>query len=96
MNLDPKKLSTEKMWELYNTLKAGLDTEEKFLVDEVISIMEKIDTVSFKHSLRIMFGENFPKDLPPIEYALMFTSGIKQTGLLDFAHMIRGLNGSAR
>jgi hypothetical protein len=44
--------------------------------------------------LGIMFGLDFPKEQSPIEFALMFTNGIKETGILDFAHMIRGLNGS--
>jgi len=96
MSLSPKKLSIKEIWELYSTLKSGLDVEENILIDEVSMLMEKIDTVSFKNSLRIMFGENFPKDLAPIEFALMFTRGIKETGILDFAHMIRGLNVSAK
>lgn len=96
MSLSPKKLSIKEMWDLYLTLKPGLDKEEAVLIDEVISIMEKIDTASFKDSLGIMFGENFPKEQSPIEFALMFTNGIKSTGILDFASMIRGLNGSAR
>lgn len=84
------------MWDLYLTLKSGLITEEEVLVDEVISIMDKIDTLSFKKSLGIMFGEDFPKELSPIEFALTFTSGIKSTGILDFAYMIRGLSGSSK
>ena len=96
MSLSPKKLSIRDTWTLYLTLKAGLDKEETLLIDEVIRIMERIDTASFKDSLGIMFGEDFPKDQSPIEFALMFTNGIKSTGILDFAHMIRGLNVSAK
>jgi hypothetical protein len=92
--MKPKHLSIKEMWDLYLTLKPGLESEEDFLVDEVMSIMEKIDTASFKTSLGIMFGRDFPKEQSPIEFALMFTNGIKETGILDFAHMIRGLNGS--
>lgn len=96
MNLNPNRLSIEQMWELYNLLKDGLQEEKDLVVDEVFYIMEKIDTASFKKSLGIMFDKDFPKDLPPIEYALMFTRGIKESGVLDFAHLIRGLNGSAK
>lgn len=96
MSLSPNKLSISEMWELYLCLRAGLDKEEPVLMDEVISIMEKIDTASFKKSLGIMYGKDFPKDLAPIEFALMFTTGIKNTGILDFAYMIRGFNGSAK
>lgn len=96
MNSNPKHLSIDEMWELHKLLKDGLQDEKNFVVDEVLHVMDKIDTESFKKSLGIMFGLSFPKDLPPIEYALMFTRGIKESGILDFASLIRGLNGSAR
>lgn len=83
------------MWDLYLTLKSGLDTEKELLIDEVIYLMERIDTLSFKKSLGIMY-EDFDKELSPIEFALMFTNGIKSTGILDFAYMIRGFSGSSK
>lgn len=94
--MNPKKLNVKEIWQLYNLLKSGLQEEKDFVIDEVSHVMENIDTESFKKSLGIMFGKDFPKDLPPIEYALMFTRGIKESGILDFASLIRGLSGSTR
>jgi len=96
MSLNPNRLSIEQMWELYNLLKDGLQEEKSLVVDEVFHVMEKIDTESFKKALGIMFGRDFSKELSPIEFALMFTKGIKETGILDFASLMRGLDGSTR
>ena len=96
MSSSPKHLSIREVWKLYKILKDGLQDEKEFVVDEISHVMDKIDTASFKKSLGVMFGMDFPKDLPPIEYALMFAKGIKGSGILDFASLIRGLHGSAR
>lgn len=61
-------------------------------MDEVISIMEKIDTVSFKKSLRIMYGDDFNKELTPIEYAAMFIIGLKKNKFFDFYALTETLN----
>ncbi len=82
------------MWELYLTLKQGLDTNEPLLIDEVIHLMEKIDTASFKKALRIMYGDDFRKDLSSLEYGLMFIRGIKKSRIFEFQVLMENLNGT--
>ena len=94
MTLNPKKLSIENMCKLYLILKFGLSSKEKFVMDEVISIMENIDTVSFKSSLRVMYGKDFPKDLSPIEYAAMFIKGLNRNKFFDFCAFMENFNGT--
>lgn len=90
----PNRLSIDAIWRLYRTLKDGLvgDTKE-YLVDEIDSILDRIDTESFKSSLRQMYGEKINYlEKTPIELSLMFVRGVKQTNLLGFVDFIKALN----
>jgi len=81
------------MWELYKLLKPGLvgKSREK-LMDEIIDIMKKIDTVSFLKSLRIMYGnEDFTN---PLKVAVLFTRGMKETKFFSFVDFVEKLSGS--
>lgn len=96
MSISPKKLSIDKMWDLYKLLDSGIPKQdEKFLLHETIKIMEGISTYNFKQALKIFYGENFAKDKNPGEFAKMFVHGIKDTGFIAFAHLTRNLRGDA-
>lgn len=90
----PNRLSIDAIWRLYRTLKDGLvgDTQ-KYLVDEVASIMEQIDTESFKSSLRQMYGNDFGKNKTPLDFALMFIRGLKHNSFFSFHEFIRTISG---
>lgn len=93
-NFVPKKLSIDKMWMLYRTLKDGLvGKQEELLMDEVGRIMSSIDTESFKSSLRQMYGDNLNYlEQTPGDLALMFIRGIKNSGLLEFTDFIKAMS----
>ena len=90
----PKKLSIKETWTLYNLLKSGLkDTVQEYLVDEILSVMEGIDTESFKQSLRIIYGDAVDYgSKSPIDLALMFTQGLKKNNILNFPIFIKALS----
>lgn len=90
----PNRLSIDAIWRLYRTLKDGLvgDTKE-YLVDESMAIMERIDTESFKSSLKQMYGEKINYlEKSPIDIATMFIKGIKKVQLLGFVDFIKALS----
>lgn len=82
------------MWSLYNTLEGGIpEKQEVYLFDEILKIIQNISTYNFKQALRIMYGEDFPKDKNPIEFATLFAQGIKKTDFIVFVGIIKELRG---
>jgi hypothetical protein len=95
-NSNPRKLSLKEMWRLYNTIKYSISKED-ILVDEILSMMEKIDVQDFKSALRIMYGNQVNYlEKNPIEIALMFVRGLKETALFDFYEFIEVIRGDPK
>jgi hypothetical protein len=90
----PKKLSLPEMWKLYSLLKPVLrEKKEELAIDEVIFMMENIDTVSFKSSLKLMYGEKISYlEKTPLEIGQMFSEGIYENKLFEFQDLIRKLS----
>jgi len=80
------------MWKLYKELKNGLigRKTDDILLDEIISILERVDKDSFKQSIRIMYGDI--KNKSSLESALMFSEGLKESGFFDFCKFVETIN----
>lgn len=86
----PKRLSISEMWQLYKQLKSGIKTPQVYLLDEVLEIMEGIDTESFKTSLRILYGNRVNYlEKSPVDLALMLVQGLKANQAFEFFDFIR-------
>lgn len=89
MKLRPNRLSIHKMWKLYRLLKK--DTTQEYLLDEVIEMMQSIDSKNIKDAIGMMYVD---MSLNPLEVALMFTEGLKYNHFFDFQSFVRTLNGN--
>ena len=87
------------MWELHKKLERGIAGREPktYMMDEVLGILEGIDTESFKASLRILYG-NKPNYLEksPLDLVLMFIAGLKKNSAFDFFEFIRITRGYSK
>jgi hypothetical protein len=97
-NSSPKNLSIREMWNLFQYLRLGLSNNpDEYMIDEISNLMGRIDTESFKQSLKIMYGDDVNYlEKTPIELALMFIQGIKHTSLFAFAEFVQVTSGSSR
>lgn len=85
------------MWGVYKDLQRGVSTEtNEFLIDEVITMMGRIDTESFISSLRRMYGQNIKVTVNPVEAALLFSRGLKQNQFFLFCDFLEKLRGSSK
>jgi hypothetical protein len=85
------------MWELYKLLQPVLrKIKEELMIDEVIYMMENIDTVSFKSSLKLLYGDKIDYgSKTPLEIGFMFSEGIHKNNLFDFENFIGSLSNDA-
>lgn len=94
-NSVPNHLSISQMWSLYTNLKSGLmgKNPKTYLLDEVLDVLEGIDTESFKVSLRILYRDklNYLKQ-SPIDLALLLVNGLKVNNAFDFFDFIRTIS----
>lgn len=91
----PNRLSIKDIHRLYKNLKSGVDqaSPKTYLMDEVLDLMDGIDTESFKASLRIMYGNNVAyATLSPVDFALMFVKGLKKCNAFEFFDFMRTLS----
>lgn len=89
----PNRLSINDLWKLYKELKPALDGKSSELfIDEIIRIMQSIDTDAFKLSLKIMYGDKINYlEKSAMELGIMFSEGIRQSNILLFSDFIRKL-----
>lgn len=78
------------MWILYRELKPALvEKSSELFIDEIIRIMNSIDTDAFKQSLKIMYGDKINYlEKSPLEIGIMFSEGIKQSNIFMFSEFI--------
>lgn len=94
MNIVPKKLSIRTAWEMHRLLNKNPNTTPKtYLLDEVLDLMDRIDTESFKKSLRLFYGNKVSYlEKNPVELATMFVRGLKQSNVFEFFDFIGTLS----
>jgi hypothetical protein len=81
------------MWKLHNLIKNSLPKEdEKYLIHEVIKLMDTLSVSSFKDSLLLMYGEGFQINKNPAELALMFVQGLKRNNFFAFSKFVQSLS----
>lgn len=89
----PKKLNIHEMWSAYLLIESGIrNTDEKYLLNEIIKIMEGITTINFKRFLALFYGNEFYVDKNPGDFALMFVESIKQSGIILFSDFVKILS----
>lgn len=87
-----RKLTLREMHQLYLLLKPFLPKEEKYLIHEIIKIMEKISPEAFIESMKILHGKNFDFNMNPGELVLKFVKGIKENNLFSYVNFVSGIN----
>lgn len=88
-----KKLSFREMWNLYKLLGAS-PIQENYVIDEVLNIMNKISTKTFKETLYLL--EIDSKGLSGIEIGKLFIRGLSINRFFEFAEIIGKFNGSPK
>lgn len=89
----PKKLNIHEMWSAYLLIESGIRlSQEKYLLHELIKIMENIDVHNFKRFLSMFFGIEFYVNKNPGDFALMFVESMKQSNMFIFSDFIKSLN----
>ena len=69
-----------------------MENSSELFIDEIIRIMQAIDTDAFKLSLKIMYGDQINYlEKSPMELGIMFSEGIRQSNILLFSDFIRKL-----
>lgn len=95
-NISPKPLTIKEVYQLYKLLEDGIpEKDEKYLIDEVLKILDGISTYAFKQGLRILYGDNFHINRTPGEFAIMFIDGIKKTNFISFMQIMKDLRGNS-
>ena len=89
---NPKKLSIKEIYSLYRELKSGLVGRKTndTLLDEIVSILERVDKDAFKQSIKIMYGD--VKNKSSVESAIMFSRGLKETNFFEFCTLVESIN----
>ena len=86
----PKKLNLRQIHSLYLLLKPFLPPkEEKYLIDEVEKIVDRMNDAIFLESLRIMYSK--PVKGNPVELLFYFIRGMKQNTFFEYVEFIQGL-----
>ncbi len=93
---NPKKLSIKEIYRLYRELKNGLVGRKTndTLLDEIVSILERVDKDAFKQSIKIMYGD--VKNKSSVESAIMFSRGLKETNFFEFCTFVESINAKPR
>ena len=69
-----------------------MQNSSELFIDEIIRIMQSIDTDAFKLSLKIMYGDKINYlEKSPLELGIMFSEGVRQSNILLFSDFIRKL-----
>jgi hypothetical protein len=89
--LKPVRLSLQGMWELYRTLKDGIGTTQEYLIDEILSMLEKVSQEDFLRSLLILYPKIVFTEHNPVEMTTLFVVGLKHNGFFAFTDVIQGL-----
>jgi hypothetical protein len=90
--LKPKRLNIREMWELYKTLKSGVEEQQEYLIDEVFNILERVSKEDFLQSLWMLYPKIEFSKHNPVEMATMFVAGLKHNGFFAFVEVIQGMN----
>lgn len=92
----PKKLNLYEMWDAYLLIETGIrSANEKYLLQELIKIMEGISTINFKRFLALFYGNEFYVGKNPGDFALMFVESVKQSNIISFSDFIKTLYGNS-
>jgi hypothetical protein len=78
------------MWDLYRVLKNGIGNH-KYLVDEVLDILDGISKEDFLQSLLLLYPKIDFTQHNPVEMATLFISGLKHNNFFAFVDVIQGL-----
>lgn len=86
------------MWSAYLLIESGIQSaNEKYLLHEVIKIMEGIRQTDFKKFLALFYGTEFYVGKNPGDFAVMFIKSIKQSNMILFSDLIKTItNGNPR
>lgn len=85
------------MYSLYQYLENGLPAQdEKYLVHELIHILENISSQAFKLAMKILYGETFYVDKNPGQLANMFVVAMKKSEFFSFAYFMKELRGNPK
>ena len=88
-----KHLTFNEMWKLYNLIKDTLPKDdEKYLINEIIKVLDKMSVSTFKDSLLLMYGDEFQINKTPAEFALMFIQGLKRNSFFVFSKFVQSLS----
>jgi hypothetical protein len=80
------------MWELYKTLKNGIDDEQDLLIDAVFEMLDRVSKEDFLQALWMMYPKiDFTKH-NPVEMATLFVAGLKKNNFFSFVEIIQGLS----
>lgn len=95
-NISPKKLSIREVYQLYRLLEEGVPKQdEKYLIQEVLEILNNVSTYAFKQAMRVLYGDEFYVNRDSGEIALMFVRGIKQSNFISFIQIMKDLRGNS-
>lgn len=86
----PRQLNIREMWRLYRTLSPAMSGDVcTYFIDEVIRIMKGISNDNYVDALGIMFGwDSVNGKLSPLELSAMFSSGVRNSGILSFREFV--------
>lgn len=89
--LKPKTLSIREMWMLYKTLESGLEKPKEYLIDEILTMLEKISQEDFLQSLLILYPKIVFSKLSSVEMATLFIAGLKKNDFFAFVDVVQGM-----
>lgn len=85
-----KKLTLRQVHELYLLLRHAIPSEEeKYLIDEIEAIVDKLDDKTFKKAIEIMYKKSYGN---PIELLLLFVAGLRESNFFEYVAFVRGLH----
>ena len=89
--MKPEKLTIQKMWELYQTLKQGVGNKQEYLIDEIFEMLNRISEDQFLQSLWMMYPKINFAEQNPVEMATLFLRGLKHNQFFMFVDVMQGL-----
>lgn len=85
-----KHLNFDEMWKLYKTIKEAMpEKDEKYIIHEVINILDNLTDKDFKDSLKLL-GFVYNQD-NPVKIASFFIKGLNKNKFFQFHEFIQRL-----
>jgi hypothetical protein len=78
------------MWELHKILQNSIKSNQEFLIDTILDMLNNMSEKEFIRSIKLMYGDT--KIDNGLVAADMFVSGLKYNNFFRFEDFIRTLN----